>query len=225
MYCGSCTAHCPRAVRQCIAGVQLPIATRRSGSALRECHCPWPPGGVAVHGRSCSAHCLHAVRQCIAGVAVPTAPWRCGSTLQKLHCPLPPCSEAVYCSWGDGESCPGGGCCLKIGPPAMHCHNAWAQWAVELMSCSASLPGGSGQWNSCNALPHCLGAVGSGTPATGSGTAGTHCLTAWGQWVVQCCGVWCVALCRAAWWCGVLPFIILGGDGEGCFAVALLVLN
>ena len=36
-------------------------------------------------------------------------------------------------------------------------------------------PGGSGQCNSCNALPHCLGAVGSGTPTM-------HCLTAWGHW-------------------------------------------
>ena len=43
---------------------------------------------------------------------------------------------------------------------------------------SAPLPGGSGQCNSCNALPHCLGAVGSGTPAM-------HCLTAWGYWAVQ----------------------------------------
>ena len=43
----------------------------------------------------------------------------------------------------------------------MHCHTAWGQWAVELMSCTASLPGGSGQCNSCNALPHCPGAVGS----------------------------------------------------------------
>ena len=33
------------------------------------------------------------------------------------------------------------------------------------------------QWNSCNAQPHCLGAVGSATPAM-------HCLTAWGQWAV-----------------------------------------
>ena len=39
-------------------------------------------------------------------------------------------------------------------------------------------PGGSGQWNGCNALPHCLGAVGSGTPAM-------HCPTAWGQRAVQ----------------------------------------
>ena len=44
--------------------------------------------------------------------------------------------------------------------------------------CTASLPGGSGQWNSCNALPHCPGAVGSGTPAM-------HGLTALGQWTVQ----------------------------------------
>ena len=47
--------------------------------------------------------------------------------------------------------------------------------------CPAALllwAGGSGQWNSCNALPHCLGAVGSGPPAI-------HCPTAWGQWAVQ----------------------------------------
>ena len=52
------------------------------------------------------------------------------------------------------------------------------QWAVELLQCTASLPGGSGQCNSCNALPHCPGAVGSTTPAM-------HRLTAWGQWTAQ----------------------------------------
>ena len=60
----------------------------------------------------------------------------------------------------------------------MHCPNAWGQWAVDLVQYTASLPGGSGQWTSCNTLPHCLGALGSGTPAM-------HCLTAWGQKVVQ----------------------------------------
>ena len=60
----------------------------------------------------------------------------------------------------------------------MHCPTAWGQWAVELLQCTASLPGGSGQRNSCNTLPHCLGAVGSATPAI-------QCLTAWGQWAVQ----------------------------------------
>ena len=36
----------------------------------------------------------------------------------------------------------------------------------------------SGQWTSCNTLPHCLGTVGSGPPAV-------HCFTAWGQVVVD----------------------------------------
>ena len=76
----------------------------------------------------------------------------------------------------------------------MHCLTALGQWAVQLLQYTAALPGGSGQWNSCNALPHCpggsgqrnscnalphcLGAVGSATPAM-------HCLTAWGQWAVE----------------------------------------
>ena len=49
---------------------------------------------------------------------------------------------------------------------------------MQLLQCTASLPGGSGHCNSCNALPHCLGAVGSATPAI-------HCCTVWGQWTVQ----------------------------------------
>ena len=106
---------------------------------------------------------------------------------------------------GDGESCPGGVWILLPGQwgaiffsgqwnscnalphclgavdsatPAMHCLTVPEQWAVELLQCTASLPGGSGQWNSCNALPHCLGAVGSATPAM-------HRLTALGQWAVK----------------------------------------
>ena len=64
----------------------------------------------------------------------------------------------------------------------MHCLTAWGRCAVQLLLCTATPPGGSGQWNSCNALPHCLphclGAVGIGTPAM-------HCLTTWGRWAVQ----------------------------------------
>ena len=60
----------------------------------------------------------------------------------------------------------------------MHCPTAWGQWAVQFLQCTASLPGGSGQCNSCNTLPHCLGAVGSGPPSI-------HGLTAWGQWAVD----------------------------------------
>ena len=45
---------------------------------------------------------------------------------------------------------------------------------MELLQCTASLPRGSAQWNSCYTLPHRLGAVGSGPPAI-------HYLTARGQ--------------------------------------------
>ena len=55
---------------------------------------------------------------------------------------------------------------------------ARGQWVVDLLQYTAPLPGGTRQWTSCNTLPHCLGAVGSGPPAI-------HCLTAWGQWAVE----------------------------------------
>ena len=47
--------------------------------------------------------------------------------------------------------------------PAMHYPTDWGQWAGEVLQRTASR---SGQWNSCYAPPHCLGAAGSGTPAT-----------------------------------------------------------
>ena len=63
----------------------------------------------------------------------------------------------------------------------------WGQRAVQLLQCTTALPRGSGQWNPCNALPHCLGVVGSATRAmhcltagaAGSGSPAMHCLTAW----------------------------------------------
>ena len=54
----------------------------------------------------------------------------------------------------------------------MHCLTGRGQPAVELLLNTASLPRGSGQWSSrsfCNALPLCLGAMGSATRAM-------HCL-------------------------------------------------
>ena len=76
----------------------------------------------------------------------------------------------------------------------MHCPTAWGQWAVKLLQCTAPLPGGIGQCNFCNTLPHCLGAVGSATPAmhrltalgaVGSGPPAMHCPTSWGQLAVD----------------------------------------
>ena len=65
------------------------------------------------------------------------------------------------------------------------------QWAVELVHHTATPPGGCGQWNSCYALPHCLGAVGSATPAL-------HCHIARGQWVVQLLQYTCLTA-RGRW--------------------------
>ena len=73
--------------------------------------------------------------------------------------------------WEEGESYPGGGHYLKSGSGAMHWRSARGQWVVQLLQYTASLPRGSGQWNSYQALPHFPGAVGSGTPAI-------HCLIA-----------------------------------------------
>ena len=43
----------------------------------------------------------------------------------------------------------------------MHCPTAWEQWAVQLLQCTASLPGGSGQCTSCNGWSECsCGSVG-----------------------------------------------------------------
>ena len=75
------TPHCPRAVRQCIAGVALPTAHWQRGSVLQEVHGPLP----------------QAVRQRNAGVTLPTAPRQWGSALQEFHCPLLPGVEAVDC--------------------------------------------------------------------------------------------------------------------------------
>ena len=82
------------------------------------------------------------------------------------------------------------------------------QWAMELLLCIATLPGGSGQWNSCHAPPHCLGAMGSGTPAM-------HCLTAWGQWTVQLLHLRChTAQGRWAVELLICTATLLGGSGR-----------
>ena len=45
-YLKSLTACCPKAVRQCTAGVPLPTASRQCGGVLQEFHCPLP---TALH--------------------------------------------------------------------------------------------------------------------------------------------------------------------------------
>ena len=54
----------------------------------------------------------------------------------------------------------------------MYCLIARGQWVVQLLQCTATLPGGWGLSNSCNGLPHCVEAVGSGTPTMRKPTRG-----------------------------------------------------
>ena len=61
----------------------------------------------------------------------------------------------------------------------MHCLTAWGQWTVQLLQCTAALPGGSGQCNSCNALPQHRGAAGN------QGLVQCAASVPWGQWAAQ----------------------------------------
>ena len=167
-------------------------------------------------------HCHTALGQWAVQLPQCTASLRGGSGQWNSCNALPHCLGAVGSgtlamrgptSWPHGESYPGGGHCLKSGTPAMHCHNAWGQWAVELLQCTATLPGGCGQWNSCHARAHQLGGRGvlpkrrSLLKERKSCNALPHCLGAGGQWssVVLCC----VVLCRVVLCCVVLCCVVL----------------
>ena len=83
---------------------------------------------------------------------------------------------------------------------------------MQLVQCTASLPGGSGQCSFCNALPHCPGAVGSGPPAA-------LCC------VVLCCVVLCcVVLCCVVLRCVVLCCVVLCCVVLCCVVLCCVVL-
>ena len=140
---------------QCSAS--LPRGTGQCNYCNALPHCLWAVGSGQWNSYNALLHCLGAVGSGTPAMQCLTA-WRCSA---KSCNPLP------HCLWAMGS-----------GTRARHRHTASGQWAVELLQCTASLPGGHGHCNSCNALPHCLGAVDSANPAM-------HCLTSWGPWVVQ----------------------------------------
>ena len=70
----SCSALCPPAVKQFIAGIALPSSPRRWGSALHEFDYTLPLGSEALCCSSSTPHYPEAVWQCVAGIAVPAAP-------------------------------------------------------------------------------------------------------------------------------------------------------
>ena len=148
-----------------------------------------------VHDRTGSggttAHCVMWCTICILCAVA-----HCLVLCSALHCV---CLAALHlCLVGSGD------CNLCYAVPhcpeavgratlATCCLSACGKWVVELLLCTttlmgavgygspartASLPAVSGLCNSCNTLPHCLGAVASATPAM-------HCPSAWGRLAVE----------------------------------------
>ena len=161
----------------------LPHCLGAVGSATPAMHCLTAWGQWAVQFLQCTASLPGGSRQWNSCNALPHCP---GGSGQWNFCNALPQTPAMHCLIAPGA--------VGSAIPAMHCPTAWGQWAVQLLQRTASLPGGSGQWNSCNALPHCLGGSGqcnfcNALPhrprAVGSGTPAMHCLTAWEQWAVQ----------------------------------------
>ena len=149
----SCKAapRCPGAVGSGFSAVQCHTAWRRWPVELLQC------AGPQADSMGFAYEAVNAVKRGTLAVLCHTA---CGQwTMQLLHCP--------HCPRVVGSAI-----------PAMQCHSACWQWAIELLHCFATLPGDSGQCNSCNVLPHYLGAVGSGTPAL-------HCRGACGEWAMK----------------------------------------
>ena len=111
----------------CMAG---PVHTRTWPALLCRRLCAVTQGLIGPLHRACRA------APSVLSVWCRTA-WCCA-----LHCTA---CALLHCSCGQRA--------VGSGTPAMHCHTAWRPWAVELLLRTAALPGGSGQWNSCNTLP------------------------------------------------------------------------
>ena len=137
----------------------LPHGLGAVGSATPAIRCLTAQGQGAVQLLQYSASLPGGSGQCISCNALPHCLGAVGSV-----------TPAIYCLTGSGQRAVG---LLQYTLPA------WGQWAVGLPQCTASLPGGSGQCNSYNTPPHCVGAVGSATPAI-------RCLTAWGECTANC---------------------------------------
>ena len=113
MHWKSCTARCPEAVRQCIAGVTLPTdvralrqyvaaftlatAPRQWAGVLQDFHCPLAPNIETVHCRSPTAHCPPSsetvrCRSCAAHCLQAV-----GKSVTGVPLLTAPNGEAVYC--------------------------------------------------------------------------------------------------------------------------------
>ena len=163
------TASLPGGGGQCNSCNALPRCLGAVGSGTRVIHRHIAWGQWAAQLLQYTAALLRRSGQWNSYNTLPHCTGARSSATSAMHCPT------IWGRWAvDLLQCagpPAGGRVVLAGrrsltnkgTPAMHCHTAWGQWAVQLLQYTASLPGGSGQCNSRNALPHCLGALGSGS--------------------------------------------------------------
>ena len=85
------------------------------------------PGAVgsaspAIHFFTASAQWAMALMQCIASLLGDSGQCNSSNALPHLLAAVHSVTISMRgpTSWGDGESCPGGGRCLRSGTPAMH---------------------------------------------------------------------------------------------------------
>ena len=170
--------HCPGAVGSATPALHSLTACGQWAAKLLLCTATLSGGSELWNSCNALPHCLGAVGNATPVVHRHTAWGQWAVQLLQYTTSLP----------GGSGQCNSNATLPRAvgsGTPVMHRLTTWGQWAVQLLSCTASLPGGSGhclggsgQWNSCHAPPHCVWAVSSATPAM-------HCLTACGRWAVQ----------------------------------------
>ena len=224
--------HCLGAVSSATPAMHCLTACRQWAVELLLCTAALSGGCGQWNSCNTLPHCLGAVGSGTAAMRGPIS-WGRGVLPRRLSLPkernsrnaLPHCLGAV-----------------GSGTPAVQCHTAWGRWAVELrqcasppargtgspaqeavaalrpelLKCTATLPGGSGQCNPCNAPLHCLGAMGRATPAI-------HCLSAWGQWAVELLSSTATLPRGSGQWnfCNALPYC-LGAMGSATPAILCL---
>ena len=147
--------HCLGAVGSATPGTLCLSAWGTMGSGTPATHRPTAWGQSTIGLLQYTASLLGVSGQCNSCNTLPHHQGPLGSVTCAINCPT---------AWGAARS----------GTLATDPLLALGQWALELLQYTASLPWASGQWESCNTLPHRLGAVGSGSPAV-------HYLSAWGQ--------------------------------------------
>ena len=221
--------HCLRAAGSAISAMHRHIAWWQWAGEILQCT-------ASLLGDSAQCNSYNTLPHCLGTVGTGTPTIHCHNTWGSALCNS--CSAPPHRS-GKGTLATLLPHCLRpmgSATAAMQCHTAGCggQWnsrnvrvhqqggqcpahkvvaaeRAELLQCTATLPGRSGQWNSCHTLPNCLGAMGTAIlaihrpvhgasgqwnscnalplclGAVGRGTSATHCLTAYCPQVVRQC--------------------------------------